>query len=336
MSVHEHDRSPRLFLTSRLLTCSTVVLVLGAVALMLPERSLRAGGADDRTRTTSNFVRQTQRTLKDLDHRLSGLVRRVLDEPNSPRKLREQLMDQRFAAKSAEADYLKARSARELAEIAVMEYTAGTFPRDLQVAEGEVAGAKSEMELSQAKAKQLQEFREMISKLKPFKTASDLAAVVQVGEIHSLAERQALVSKYVLEQAESKKEVLVKYTRDKQTKELEFEVKKAHSEELAKQAAWERQKAKVEEIERNLKTPWLSSEQGKRLLALIDQAVPLAQKAHKRLDALAKAEEVDAGLQKEIARLTNNLESILDEAEALQAREELSALSGRLSRERGQ
>ena len=335
MSVHEYDRSPRFFLWSRLLTSFSFALLLGAVAIILPERPLRAGGADDRERSTSDFARQTQRAMKDLDHRLSGLVRRVLDEPNSPRKLREQLMDLRFAAKRAEAAYLNAKFAREIAEIAVFEYKQGTFPKDLQVAEGKIAQAKCEMELSQAKAKRVQEAWDMISKMNNFKSASDLAAVLQVGEIHSLARREALVSKFVLEQAESEKEVLVKYTRDKRTKELEADAKKAHAEELSKQAAWELQKAKVEAMERDLRSPWPTSDQGKRLLALIDQAVPLEQEAHERLDSLAKADKPEASLQKELARQTNNLESILDEAEARQARDEMSHLSGRLSRERG-
>ena len=330
MLVHESERSPRVYLMSRLLTLSTVSLLLGAVAMILPERPMRAGGADANERSTSDFVRQTQRALKEIDHRLSNLVRRVLDEPDSPRKLREQLMDLRFAAKSAEMAHIKARSAREIAEIAVKEYTAGTYPRDLQVAESEIAQAKSELELSQAKAKRVQEAWDMISKIRNFKSATDLAAVVQVGEIHSVSSRQALASKFLLEMAEEKKKVLVKYTRDYQTKTLQADAKKAHAEELAQHAAWELQKAKVEAMERDLKKPWPSSELGRRLLALIDQAVPMEQEAHERLNSLAKAEKPDAGLKKELSRLTNNLESILDEAEALQARDELSALSGRL------
>ena len=335
MPIHEAERSPRVYLMSRLLTLSTVSLLLGAVAMILPERPMRAGGADAKERSTSDFVRQTQRALKELDHRLSDLVRRVLDEPDSPRKLREQLMDLRIEVRIAEAAYLNAKFVREVAVIAVQEYTAGTFLTELQVAEGEIAQAKTEEELSQAKAKRVQEAWDMISKMNNSKSASDLAAVLQVGEIHSLARREALVSKYVLEQAESKKEVLVKYTREKRTKELEADAKKAHAEELSKQAAWELQKAKVEAMERDLRSPWPTSDQGKRLLALIDQAVPLDQEAHEWLDSLAKADKPEASLQKELARRTNNLESILDEAEALQARDEMSHLSGRLSRDRG-
>jgi molecular chaperone GrpE (heat shock protein) len=42
----------------------------------------------------------------------------------------------------------------------------------------------------------------------------------------------------------------------------------------------------------------------------------------------------DLALRKEIAGLTNNLQSILDEAEALRARAEFAGLRARLRRER--
>ncbi len=46
-------------------------------------------------------------------------------------------------------------------------------------------------------------------------------------------------ARFALEQAQSKKKVLVEYTRDKTIKELQSEVEKARSDELAKKATWE-------------------------------------------------------------------------------------------------
>ena len=50
-----------------------------------------------------------------------------------------------------------------------------------------------------------------------------------------------------------KKSVLVKYTKDKTIKELESEVEKARSDELAKQATWELEKGKEMQLERELR-----------------------------------------------------------------------------------
>ena len=59
-------------------------------------------------------------------------------------------------------------------------------------------------------------------------------------------------AEFTLEQAQSKKKVLTKYTREKTIKELESEVKKAHSDELAKQATWELEKGKENKLEKQI------------------------------------------------------------------------------------
>ena len=53
-------------------------------------------------------------------------------------------------------------------------------------------------------------------------------------------------------QAEGKVEVLAKYTRVKMIKQLESEVKKAHSDELAKQAIWELETGKERKLEKQI------------------------------------------------------------------------------------
>ena len=69
--------------------------------------------------------------------------------------------------------------------------------------------------------------------------------------------RQALAADnskaFSLEQAQTKLKVLKKYTYSKTIKELESEVKKALSDELAKKATWELEKAKEAKLERQIK-----------------------------------------------------------------------------------
>jgi HlyD family secretion protein len=60
-------------------------------------------------------------------------------------------------------------------------------------------------------------------------------------------------ARFQLEQAQSKKKILVDYTRDMNIKVLESEVKKAQSDELAKKATWELEQAKERKLERLLR-----------------------------------------------------------------------------------
>ena len=59
-------------------------------------------------------------------------------------------------------------------------------------------------------------------------------------------------ARFALEQAQSKKKVLVDYTKDKTIKELESEVEKAHSDELAKKATWELEASKEKKLEKQI------------------------------------------------------------------------------------
>ena len=59
-------------------------------------------------------------------------------------------------------------------------------------------------------------------------------------------------ARFALEQAQSKKKVLVDYTKGKTIKELKSEVEKARSDELAKKATWELEVGKEKKLERQI------------------------------------------------------------------------------------
>ena len=88
---------------------------------------------------------------------------------------------------------------------------------------------------------------------------------------------------------------------------------------MARQATWELEKAKLDRMQKALKAPWPASDIGKRLLALLDRAMPIEEQAHAKLDQLAKATDSGESLQKEIRELTNELGAIIEEAEAARA-----------------
>jgi hypothetical protein len=81
-----------------------------------------------------------------------------------------------------------------------------------------------------------------------------------------------------------------------------------------------------------LKAPWPASGIGKRLLTLLDRAIPVQEQAHAKLDEFAKATDPGESLQKEISELTNELGTVIEEAEAARAASEFARLKSGLRR----
>lgn len=129
---------------------------------------------------------------------------------------RARLRAQQLATRKAKASYEIARLTRELAGIAIEEYEEVTYPRDLATVRAEIKLAESDLARSEEK----------------------------------LNRKKA---QFALEQAQSKWHVLVNYTKGKTIKELKIAVEKARLDELAREAAWDLEKAKETELERQLR-----------------------------------------------------------------------------------
>jgi beta-lactamase regulating signal transducer with metallopeptidase domain len=144
---------------------------------------------------------------------------------------------QQVISRKAEARYQSARLEREIAEIAVVEYEEGIYKQDLLTVQGEIKLAESNLSRSEDR---LDWARRMHKKGYVSKTTV-------------VSEEQTLKkARFALEQAQSKKKVLVDYTRGKTVKELKSAVEKARSDELAKKEAWDREKAKELALEREV------------------------------------------------------------------------------------
>lgn len=151
--------------------------------------------------------------------------------------LRDQLTNQKIATQGAEASYANAKLTREVAQIAVQEYKEGIFKQDLATVEGEIKLAESDL----ARAEDRVEW------------ANRMYEKGYVSKAQKVSEELSLQrAKFSLEQAQSKKDVLVKYTKAKTIKELESEVEKAHSDELAKQQTWDLERSKEEKLEKQI------------------------------------------------------------------------------------
>ncbi len=152
--------------------------------------------------------------------------------------LKDSLINQRITTESAKANYQNAKLTREVAEIAVIEYKEGIFVQDLATVEGEIKLAESDLIRSEDR---LEWARRMFDK-------GYVSMAQKVSEELTFKKAQ-----FTLEQAQSKRKVLVDYTKGKTIKELESEVEKARSDELAKQATWDLEKTKEAKLERQIK-----------------------------------------------------------------------------------
>jgi RNA polymerase sigma factor (sigma-70 family) len=137
---------------------------------------------------------------------------------------RARLRAQQLATRMAKASYEIAKLTRELAELAVEEYQEVIYPRDLATVGAEIKRAESDLARSDDR---LQWAKRMFEKK-------------QISQDQRISEElNRKKAKFALEQALSKRSVLVDYTKGKTIKELQSAVEKARSDERAKQAACE-------------------------------------------------------------------------------------------------
>jgi len=157
-------------------------------------------------------------------------ARSAADRPQA--KLRAQ----QLATRKAKALVDIAKATRELAEIALAEFEEVTWPRDRDRAEGESRLAESDLKRAQDR---LDWARKMFDK----------GYVSQAGKVsEELSLKKATLS---LELAESNLDVLVGL-KVKTLKKLQSDVEKARSDELAKEATWELEKARETKLARQL------------------------------------------------------------------------------------
>src|SRR5262249_18513157 len=143
--------------------------------------------------------------------------------------MQTRLRAQRLATRKAKALYEVARLTREIAEIALEEYQEVVYPQDLAATQGEIKVAESDLRRSEER---LEWAMRMFDK-----------GYVSGGQKASeeLANKKA---QFALEQSQSKRKVLVDYTKGKTIKELESEVAKARADEVAKEATWDLERVK--------------------------------------------------------------------------------------------
>ena len=250
----------------------------------------------------------------------------VAPELNEQSRAMDKLTNQELVVGNAKAIFQNEMLAREVAEIAVIEYEQGIFPQEEARIRGEVAYAEDEWTRTD---QQVVVAKERLAKIKGASkgSAADIALEYTYEDNIGDFERQHARAMLPLEMAQSKLKILRDYTKEKTIKELKSGVEKAHSSELAAKAGWEVAQAELARIKTTLKSATAKASTG-QLLSLLDRAFTLDEMIRAELGQLQKNETVDAGRGKAIEDLVSDLEAVVDRADKGYAGARVDELKG--------
>jgi len=151
-----------------------------------------------------------------------------------PSDLQDRLAAEELGLRGMQADVQAAGLAREVAVIALSEYKEGLFAHEVMAAESEIKLAESKL----ASAEDTVEWaRRMFDK-------GYVSMAAKVSDELGLKK-----ARYALEYSQSKRKVLLDYTKNKTIKELLGAVETARARELLKQAELERQRSAVKKLD---------------------------------------------------------------------------------------
>ena len=151
--------------------------------------------------------------------------------------LSDNLVNQQITTRRARADLDNAEKTRIVAEISVQEYLLGTFPQEEQTIKGDMKLAESDLTRADDRLK----WSEAMLKNQYVSASSVLA--------DQMTRQKAEIS---LANSKMKSYVLKNFTKKKQVTELEANVKKAESDELAKKSTYELEKGKEDKLRRQI------------------------------------------------------------------------------------
>ncbi len=140
------------------------------------------------------------------------------------------LVDQTTPTKSAEAAYLSAKLAREVAEIALTEYVEGILKQDRITFKTTIASAERAIQKANARLERTRlvqnRVKDTLARKAEAATAADMVAELDIEDRLEAAEQRLDRDKSALEQANAKLEVLEKYTSKKTIDELKGEIER--------------------------------------------------------------------------------------------------------------
>jgi len=283
-----------------------------------------------------DFAAEIRWTLKKQHDQMIDLANELIGQSDGLDKLKDQLVNQQITVESAKANFSNAQLTREVAEITVTEYEQGIFLQDEAAAQGDLKLAQSKLSRARDSIEMAKD-RLAVIKQASKGSASDIANEFTFADILLNAERRLPGSELAVAQAESKLKILVEYKKPKIVKELRSEVEKARSDELAKKAAWELEQSKLKLLEAAIKARERPSRErqarellDRQALASLDRAIPIEEKLRTKLEQLTKNGNPDDPLRNEIQDLTNQLQALIEHAEAARSADRFDELKARI------
>ncbi len=276
----------------------------------------------------SDFLAEIRRSLTQQQDRMIKLAGQMLEFDDASSRARDQVGSQKILAEAAKARYENATLAREIAEIKVAEYVDGQYKQDLATVVGELKIAEEEIKILPEQTKDAE------ARLAKIKDASKGSAV----DLSIEADAEAKVvaarlveqrARFVLEQAENKKKILVEYTKSKTIRELRSGVQKAHSDELARKATWDLENTKVKRLERDAleKAP---PPEVRHVLVLLDQGIALQDRIRGMIEQVTRERNLTDSRKKEMRDSVSQLRAIVEEADGTRAAFQFDKLKPRI------
>lgn len=276
-----------------------------------PGETTPARGADEppvgeRQASRSAFVAEMRRTLKADDLRLVALANQVLGDPAA---VGDQVDRARIEVMKAEGEAQYATMRREIAELALKEFVEATLPQEVAATDGELSVANAALVRARALAQEARtDLEKLTSTLEVQKASLDI------------------------QMAMSKKKVLAEYTKTQRTRDLEAQLPRARAEERSRKAEMELGRRRLERLQKAAKDGPDRTDVEKRILALIERALPLEERIQAGLERLAKETHPAESADGEIRGLTEELEALIDEAEAIKAADDFNRVKERLKK----
>lgn len=295
------------------LAAATAAAVVGLGLVQAPAAARggqdpAAGKAQSHEEAAATIAR-IRRAVTDADRRLVALSAAVVDDPAAPRALEDEVERLRIELIQAEGRLDHATRRRQIAELAKKEFVEATFPHDSTRIEGELRVAQADIVRATEHVKEA-------------KTDLEKAE----------AEHKVRLSETGLEIAQQKKLVLNKYTKNKVDKELAAEIKRAHSEELRAQAELDLTREKLARAEKAAAAGRPAEGASARILALIEQALPIEEKLQAGLAQSRKEGGAGEPQVRDLRGWADDLTAIVEEAEAVTAADALARVKPQLKK----
>jgi RND family efflux transporter MFP subunit len=170
--------------------------------------------------------------------------------------LKDTLVNQTITTHAAEAAYQNAKLAREVAELALVEYTEGILKQERSTLKTSIASAETAIQTANVRLERTRNVQKRVKEAMAMKgkaaTPADMVAELDVEDRLEAAVQRLERERLALDQAKTKQDMLEKYTSRKTINGLKVEVEQKRADELAKMTAWRDDKSKEAKVRKQI------------------------------------------------------------------------------------